>query len=122
MQYGSTQKLSPTIMSAYKAPFKDRRSRAALIRFPRMLSLHPGHPSAPMVREIQQELGALHHLPTLMLRGGERVFFTPSMTEWKHLISRAKGPVVIEEASHFLVEDAPEVLIEHLDEFFACTS
>jgi haloalkane dehalogenase len=121
IQSGSTQRLSPIILGAYKAPFRDRRSRAALIRFPRMLSLHPSHPSAPMVHEIQQELGALGHIPTLILRGSENTRFAPNMSEWKHFIPRAKGPIVIENANHFLPEDAPETLIEHLDAFFACT-
>jgi pimeloyl-ACP methyl ester carboxylesterase len=74
-----------------------------------------------MVHEIQQELGALGHIPTLILRGSENTRFAPNMSEWKHFIPRAKGPIVIENANHFLPEDAPETLIEHLDAFFACT-
>ncbi len=110
-------------MASYRAPFREARSRAALIQFPRMISTTPVHPCAPQLRAIEQALPALHSAPALILWGKEDPIFLPGLAEhWQKMLARARGPVLIEGAGHFLLEDAPEAVIEQLDRFLEYAS
>jgi len=67
IQRWTARLLSEAVLSAYKAPFRDARQRAALIQFPRMINITPEHPSAEVMRGIEQNLSALRAIPTLIL-------------------------------------------------------
>ncbi len=114
--------LSEAVIAAYKAPFRDTRHRAALIQFPRMINTGPDHPSAAIMRGIEQNLSTLRAIPTLILWGQEDPVFPPEVAaHWKTMLPRARGPVMIEAARHLLVEDAPDALIHHLTAFLDST-
>jgi pimeloyl-ACP methyl ester carboxylesterase len=122
VQRWTTRLLSEAVIAAYKAPFRDTRQRAALIQFPRMINTGPDHPSAAIMRGIEQNLSVLRAIPTLILWGKEDTVFPPDVAaHWKTLLPRAKGPVMIEAARHLLVEDAPDALIHHLTAFLDST-
>ncbi len=87
-----------------------------------MISTGPDHPSAPIMREIEQNLSTLRAIPTLILWGQEDPVFPPEVAaHWKTMLPRARGPVMIEAARHLLVEDAPDALIHHLTAFLDST-
>ena len=118
IQRWTQRTLSSTVLQAYKAPFRDSRSRAALVQFPRMINTTPQHPSAEFMREIESALGNLRHIPTLVIWGEDDPLLTPDVAQhWKTMVPRVKGPMVIANASHLLSEDAPEQVIQHLDHF-----
>jgi haloalkane dehalogenase len=122
-QRWTARQLSSAVLSAYKAPFRDRRNRAALIQFPRMINTSPQHPSTPLMREIEQGLAALRRVPTLLLWGENDPLLPADIARhWKRLLPRARGPVVIENARHYLTEDAPERLTRELDAFLDGTA
>ncbi len=117
VQRGTARRLSSAVIAGYRAPFKEARSRQALIQFPRMLSTTATHPSASMLREIETELPHLSHIPTLILWGRNNPVFVPGTAEhWKVMVPRARGPIIIDSASHYLPEDDPEAVIRCLDE------
>jgi haloalkane dehalogenase len=123
LQRTTMRRLSEAVMASYRAPFREARSRAALIQFPRMISTTPVHPCAPQLRAIEQALPALHSAPALILWGKEDPIFLPGLAEhWQKMLARARGPVLIEGAGHFLLEDAPEAVIEQLDRFLEYAS
>lgn len=116
MQRGTARQLSEAVLTAYKAPFRDARNRAALYQFPRMINTSPSHPSAPLMREIEQGLAQLASIPALIVWGRTDPFFTPDVAQhWKSMLARAKGPVLLDDAGHFVTEDNPEGAIQHLD-------
>ena len=122
IQRWTARLLSEAVIAAYKAPFRDPRQRAALIEFPRMISTTPGHPSAEIMREIEQNLSVLRAIPTLILWSKDDTVFPPDVAaHWKTMLPRAKGPVMIEAARHLLVEDAPDEVIQQLSAFFEAT-
>ncbi|MBN1562871.1 MAG: alpha/beta fold hydrolase [Anaerolineae bacterium] len=122
LQRWSNRQLSEAVLMAYKAPFRDLRERAALIQFPRMISTTPDHPSAQLMREIESGLDALKRMPTLLLWGeADPAFPLQTAEHWKTMLPRAKGPIVLPQARHFLVEDAPEAVTRHLDQFLEAT-
>lgn len=119
MQRWTARQLSEAVLMAYRAPFRDSHHRAALIQFPRMISTSPDHPSAAIMRGIEQELPTLRHIPTLILWGKENPVFPPDVAaHWKTMLPRAKGPFLLEPARHLLAEDAPDAIIQHLNAFF----
>ncbi len=116
MQRGTARQLSEAVLTAYKAPFRDARNRAALYQFPRMINTSPSHPSAPLMREIEQGLAQLASIPALIVWGRTDPFFTPDVAQhWKSMLARAQGPVLLDDAGHFVTEDNPEGAIQHLD-------
>jgi pimeloyl-ACP methyl ester carboxylesterase len=122
LQQGTNRRLSPAILAGYKAPFRDVRSRTALVQYPRMISTAPTHPSAPLLRTIEQQLPTLSAIPTLIVWGKEDPIYTPEVAEhWKSLMPRAIGPLMIEGSNHFVPEDNPEAVIQHLDAFLEKT-
>ena len=123
LQRWSARQLSDAVLVAYKAPFRDLRDRAALIQFPRMISTTPDHPSAEIMHEIENGLETLDRTPTLLLWGKDDPAFPPEIAEhWKSMLPRAKGPILLPNARHFLVEEAPESVTLYLDKFLDKTS
>lgn len=123
MQRGTARRLSAAVLTAYKAPFRDPRNRAALYQFPRMINTSPNHPSAPLMREIEQGLAQLASIPTLIVWGKVDPFFAPDVAHhWKSLLPRARGPILLDNAGHFVAEDDPEGMIQHLDALLDATS
>jgi cis-3-alkyl-4-acyloxetan-2-one decarboxylase len=117
-QRWTVRELSSTVITAYKAPFRDPRQRTALVQFPRMINLTPAHPSAAQMREIEDGLADFKHTPTLIVWGQADPIFTPDVAaHWKEMMPHARGPVMLPQAGHLVTEDAPDAVIEHLDGF-----
>lgn len=122
LQRVTARGLTPAVMSGYRAPFRENRSRTALVQFPRMIATGPEHPSALALREIERGLAELEHIPTLLVWGARDPIFPPDVARhWRRHMLSAHGPHLIEGAGHVLAEDAPEELIAHLDTFLEDT-
>jgi haloalkane dehalogenase len=122
VQRWSGRRLSSALLAAYKAPFREGRTRTALIQFPRMINSSPAHPSAPAMRELEQGMDQLKRIPALLLWGEENPLFGPEVAlHWKKLLPRAKGPHFVPAARHYLAEDAPDTVLQYLDQFIAQT-
>ncbi len=122
VQRWTARELSPTVMQAYKVPFRDVRSRVALVQFPRMISTSASHPSAGEMRDLEERLSTLQHIPTLLLWGEDDPVFTPDVARhWKEVLPRAQGPRFVPNAGHYLAEDAPDALVQQLDRFLENT-
>ena len=122
VQRWTVQALSWAVLSAYKAPFREPRSRTALVQFPRMINTRPTHPSAEAMRAIEDQLDTLRRIPTLILWGADDPLFPPDVAaHWQSMLPRARGPVIIDRAGHFLPEDAPNEIVLHLDDFLGST-
>lgn len=122
LQRWTARQLSPAVMMAYRAPFREARQRVALVQFPRMISTHANHPSAPLMREIADGLGSLQRTPALIVWGAEDPVFPPTLARhWKAKLPQADGPHLISDARHYLSEDNPDALMQHLDAFLAAT-
>jgi pimeloyl-ACP methyl ester carboxylesterase len=118
LQRWSSRHLTEAVLLAYKAPFRELRERAALIQFPRMISTTSSHPSADLMRDIERDLPSLKRVPVLLLWSADDPAFPVELAQhWKTILPRAKGPVMLPDARHFLVEDAPEAVTRQLDAF-----
>ena len=122
VQRWTARELSPTVLQAYRVPFRDMRNRGALVQFPRMISTSASHPSAGEMRDLEARLATLQHVPTLLVWGQDDPVFTPDVARhWKQVLPRAQGPHFIAGAGHYLAEDAPDALVQHVDRFLEST-
>jgi haloalkane dehalogenase len=119
---GTKKGLSDAVKSAYVAPFPDETYKAGARRFPALVPVTPEHASVAENKAAWQALSAFTK-PVLTLfsdsdpvtKGGERVFH--------ERVPGAKGQphTIIKNAGHFLQEDAPDELVEHVHAFITRT-
>ena len=109
VQGGCKTSPPPEVLDAYEAPFPNKESKAGVRAFPPMIPLSPDAPGAAAGQAVARAL-ATDTRPTLLLwadsdpvlplesagRGVERLF------------PNADGITVVENAGHFLQEDAGE--------------
>ena len=101
------------VMSAYRAPFPDWNSRLATLKFPRDIPVGDDHPSTPAMGHIQDNLGKLK-VPTVIGWAMQDPAFPPQVLEvWKAVFPHAEAHT-LDNASHFLQEDAPAEILEYI--------
>ena len=120
MQSGTTRKLSDGEKAAYEAPFPDGTYQASPLIFPFLIPVQPDNPGVPMCLEMWDYLETWTK-PFLTVFGSEDEI---SYKAGAHLKMQRKIPgtanqkhIVIEGASHFIQEDAPDQLVEIIDRF-----
>jgi haloalkane dehalogenase len=106
----------PSMMEAYRAPFPDYWSRAGTLAFQREIPLTERDRSAPLMASIHERLPDLA-LPVLLVWGMRDPVFQPVFLEqWRELFPEAET-VELDDASHFLVEDSPDAVIDAIEGF-----
>jgi pimeloyl-ACP methyl ester carboxylesterase len=114
--------LTDTVMDAYLAPFPTPESRRALLCWSRDIPFAPGDPSYDEMRRIEAGLSRFTAIPVLLLWGMQDPVLPPAvMRLWQKVYPHAIT-CEIEEASHFLQEDAPERVLDAIDRFIAAGS
>jgi pimeloyl-ACP methyl ester carboxylesterase len=107
--------------AAYSKPHPSWKTRAGLAAAPRLLPFDAGNPSRPIVDHTADELGRLYSKPTLILWGMKDPILRPHIL--RNLRDRIGQTEVreLEEASHFVQEDAPERIVGYLLDFLERT-
>jgi cis-3-alkyl-4-acyloxetan-2-one decarboxylase len=106
----------PVMMDAYRAPFPDYWSRAGTLAFQRDIPLTERDRSAPVISSIHERLPQLD-VPVLLLWGMRDPVFQPVfLDQWRELFPHAEVATV-EDASHFVVEDRPDVVVGSIERF-----
>jgi haloalkane dehalogenase len=114
----TVRKLSASERAAYLAPFPDESYKAGARRFPALVPITPEHASVAENRAAWAEL-ARFDKPFLtafsdqdpITRGGDAIM------QAKIPGTRGQPHVTIENAGHFLQEDAPTQLVDLIDTF-----
>lgn len=120
---GTKKGLSDAVKAAYLAPFPDETYKAGARRFPALVPVTPEHGS---VAENKAAWEVLLHFNKPFLtafsdsdpvtKGGDRAF-------QQHVPgSKGQPHVTIKDAGHFLQEDAPDELVNLIDDFITRTS
>ena len=112
-------RLSRAARAGLLAPYDSWRHRTAVYQFVRDIPLRPSHPSYRALAEIEAGLGSLGKLPTLLIWGMRDWCFTPHFLEKFRDIFPAAEVVRLDDAGHYVVEEAADPIIAHLRTFLS---
>lgn len=111
------QPLPAEVKAGYLRPYRSWADRVAILRFVQDIPLSPTHPSYPTLMEIEQGLPSLADKPVLLVWGMRDWCFTPAfLEEFERHFPQATS-VRIEDAGHYVFEDADEQLRSSLRSF-----
>lgn len=112
--------MSEAEAAAYRAPFPDSTYEAGITQFPVLIAVQPDNPGAPLNRAAWPKLGA-YERPFLTLWGGMDPVARGGNLKLQAHVAGAKGQPhhVFPQAGHFLQEDVPHELVEHINAFIA---
>jgi haloalkane dehalogenase len=111
------ERMTKAVRDAYLLPYDSYANRIAILRFVQDIPFHPQHPSYMLLRSIEEGLAQFKNRPMLILWGGRDPVFTAAFFEsWKR---RFPGASVrwIDDAGHYVIEDAYERIIPWLNDF-----
>jgi haloalkane dehalogenase len=103
---------------AYDAPFPDGTFQAAALSFPRLIPLQPDNPGLPLMLETWRLLERWTK-PLLTVFGDRDPISKGADLSFQQRVPGAKGQphVTLSPAHHFLQEDQPEAIAEHIHAF-----
>jgi haloalkane dehalogenase len=99
--------------AAYGAPFPNRDHQTAALNFPRLVPTRSDHPGAYDDRVAIETLKGLE-LPVLLLWGGQDPITGPWEAKLRTIFRNVAPPVTIQDAGHFIQEDAGEEVAERI--------
>lgn len=109
--------LSDDVVAAYDAPFPTPESKAGVLAFPEQVPTEPEHPNTTPLLAIREALSSWEK-PALVLFGDSDPIFAPAVAEriaeW---IPGALPAELVENAGHFVQEDAGEEVARRIVEF-----
>ncbi|MHA1893595.1 MAG: alpha/beta fold hydrolase [Candidatus Helarchaeota archaeon] len=106
---------------AYTSPFPNKASNIAARAFPLDIPKGENHVSSKIMQEIRNNLKLLKDKSKILIWGLKDFIFPPKIIEvWKKIYPDIEVHE-IENASHFLQEDAPEEIIGIIKEFLKRT-
>lgn len=109
--------LTKTVLEAYRAPYPTPMSRLALLCWSRDIPVSEQDPSWQEMKQIELKLYQFIGTPTLLVWGMRDPVLPPSVLRmWQRIYPRATTHE-IDDASHFLQEDAPEQVAMLIEEF-----
>jgi pimeloyl-ACP methyl ester carboxylesterase len=117
------ERLTPPVKRAYLAPHPSWSSRTAVLVFPREIPAGPQGPVADLLGGV--EAGLERHFrakPVKIVWAMKDIAFTPDVLEQLWLKTFPDAQVTrLEDAGHYLQEDAHERIVPELLEFLAAT-
>jgi len=112
-----TEKLTPSVMEAYKAPYPTPETRTALLCWSRDIPVQESDASYAEMKRIELGLPQFSKTPTLIIWGMKDPVLPASVLRlWQGIYPQAITHE-IEDASHFLQEDAPERIVGYIEAF-----
>jgi haloalkane dehalogenase len=110
-------RLTEAVMEAYLAPFRTPESRRALLCWSRDIPVTAVDASYAEMQQIEHGLVQFRHIPVLLVWGMQDPVLPPLVLRlWQDVYPHAMTHEV-EEASHFLPEDAPERVVQAIEWF-----
>ena len=112
-----SEQLTKIVMEAYRAPYPTPESRLALLCWSRDIPVQETDVSYAEMKQIEQGLSQFSRIPILLVWGmKDPVLSVSVLHRWQQLYPHAITHE-IEDASHFLQEDAPERIVQWIEAF-----
>ena len=99
------------VRQGFLYPYGSWRERIAIHRFIQDIPMHAGHPTWPVLKQVEAGLIRLRDKPMLLVWGGRDFCFTRLFyEEWQRRFPAARG-MLYEHGSHYVLEDVlPDAL------------
>lgn len=122
MRRAGARQLGSDELDPYRAPFPTPDDRIGIARFPQLVpeTKNPFHESYAAMAHIEERLVHLREKPALIVWAKkDPAFRKPQLLRWSHLFTHLDGPHLLEEAGHYLQEDAPGPILDHIERWAA---
>jgi haloalkane dehalogenase len=112
------KQFTKAVRAGYLAPYNNWKNRIAIHRFVQQIPLEKHHPTKDIIDNVESGLAQFKDHPMIIIWGADDFTFSEKdvLPEWKKRFPDAEINI-IEEAGHFIVEDAPEEIIPLMGEF-----
>jgi cis-3-alkyl-4-acyloxetan-2-one decarboxylase len=111
------RRLGPDVRAGLIAPYDRPLHRLATLKFVKDIPLSTGDPSGRIVAEVEAALPRITSCPVLLVWGAhDFVFDRDYYDEWRRRVPHAQA-IWLEEAGHYLLEDAPTKIAGLIREF-----
>lgn len=109
--------LTPAVLNAYRAPYPTPASRRALLCWSRDIPLGAADPSFDEMKRVEHSLAQFAAIPVLLVWGMRDPVLGPDVLQtWHRIFPRAER-LEIDDASHFLQEDAGDRVVARIMQF-----
>ncbi len=114
---GTVRGLADDVVAAYDAPFPTPESKAGALAFPEHVPTEPEHPNTEPLMAVREALRSWEK-PALVLFGDSDPIFRPEVADSiARLLPGALPAEIVENAGHFVQEDAGEEVAARIVEF-----
>jgi haloalkane dehalogenase len=111
------ERMTPAVRAGFAAPYDSWSNRAAVYRFVQDIPLRSDHPSYKTLMAVENGLAQFRNYPVCLIWGMKDWCFTPWFLEkFREFFPQAEMHK-IEDAGHYVVQDAPEKVVEILRGF-----
>jgi cis-3-alkyl-4-acyloxetan-2-one decarboxylase len=113
----TTKPLGPAVRAGLLAPYDSWRNREGVYRFVQDIPLRPNHPSHATLQGIEEGLPKLRGRPMCFIWGMQDWIFPPEFLERFIEIFPEAEVHRLEDAGHYVVEDASERIVRIMEGF-----
>jgi len=111
------ERLTEAIKEAYTQPYNNPHDRLATLRFVEDVPQSDAHPTASVVKSVDQKLHLFKEKPALLIWGEEDFCFSPVFRKgWQERFPKAITHT-FDDASHYIFEEYPDEVATLLQEF-----
>jgi cis-3-alkyl-4-acyloxetan-2-one decarboxylase len=111
-------RMTAAVKAGYLAPYNSWGNRQAVHRFVQDIPLKPSHPSYQTLVDVENGLSQFSESPMLFIWGEQDWCFTPAfLDEFLERFPQAES-LRIPDAGHYVFEDAPELILPRVEQFF----
>ncbi|HUJ27707.1 MAG TPA: alpha/beta fold hydrolase, partial [Myxococcales bacterium] len=117
-----SSRLDDDRLAPYRAPFPTPDDRVGIARFPQLIpqTRDQAHESWATMAGIEDRLVHLRDKPALIVWARHDPIFRRKILErWQHAFTQVDGPHLLDGANHFLQEDAPGPILDHIERWAA---
>jgi cis-3-alkyl-4-acyloxetan-2-one decarboxylase len=111
------ERMTAEVQAGYLAPYDNYSNRVATLRFVQDIPLSPDSPSYSVVKNIEENLHLFRQHPVQIIWGAQDFVFNDHfLKRWQEIFPQAEVNR-LEDAGHYVVEDAHERIVPMMQEF-----
>ncbi len=115
----SRQRMDKKVARGLLAPYDSWTNRVGIDSFVRDIPMSKSHPTYAALAQLESELTSLSDLPALLVWGMKDWCFRPECLRRFQQVWPNANTVAIEDAGHYVIEDAPGETIDAISEFLS---